>query len=141
MVFCFGNRQSRVFGEDSDHSFGKADRGVDSRSCGRPAQRHFGDPGQSGAHPLNPQANLPGIAAEFLSEGDGSGVHQVSSTRFHHVRPLTRFGLECDGQVVQGGEQVVGKRSGHGDVHGGGEDVVGGLGGVDVVIGVHLATQ
>ncbi len=58
---------------------------------------------------------------------------------FTTVGELRRLRLQRPGQVRQRGQQVVDDRGGGGQVDRGGEDVVAGLGGVHVVVRVHLA--
>lgn len=59
----------------------------------------------------------------------------------HDIGELLGLAGEGRGEMVESGDQVPGDGGGGGDVDGGGEDVVGRLGGVDVVVGVHVTAE
>ena len=88
-----------------------------------------------------PTAHLRGVPAELLPERHGRRVHQVRAARLHHVGMLARRGLESGGEVVEGRQQVARDSSGGCQVDRGGERVVAGLRGVDVVVRVHRAAE
>lgn len=80
--------------------------------------------------------DLAGVAGKFLAEGNGSGVHEVGAADFVDVFELARFLGEGAVESFQFGEDLVVNGEGGGDVDGGGEGIVRGLGLVDVIIGV-----
>ena len=78
-----------------------------------------------------------GVPAQLLAQRHRRGVHQVGTAGLHGVGELDALGAQ---RVMQRGdavEQVAGAEHGR-DMDGRGKGVVGGLGGVDVVVGVHL---
>ena len=74
-----------------DDRGGEPGRGVDPGADRGAAERQLGEPGQRGVQPLLAVADLRGVPAELLAEGDRGGVHQVGAAGLHHGRPL--FGL------------------------------------------------
>src|SRR5690606_35529244 len=76
---------------------------------------------------------------QLLGEGDGGGVNQVGATGLHQLGMAQRLLGQAAAQFGHGRQQVLLHRPGGGDVHGGGETVVGALRAVDVVVGVHRA--
>ena len=121
---------------------GKPERGVDAGADGGAAERNLGDAGERRLHALDAEPDLPGVAAELLAEGDGGGIHEVgaaglddaSSTAPPSPRATTA-------RWSSAGMRSSMQRAGDGDVHRGGEDVVGRLRGVDVVVGVHRRAE
>jgi hypothetical protein len=65
----------------------------------------------------------------------------VGPAGLHDLGELLGLGLERRLEVAQGGDEVPDHPGGRGDVDGGREHVVGGLRGVDVVVGVHVAPE
>jgi hypothetical protein len=65
----------------------------------------------------------------------------VGATGLDHGLPQLRLGLERGGEVIEGWHEVAEESASHGDVHGGGEDIVGGLRGVHVVVGVYRGSR
>lgn len=59
----------------------------------------------------------------------------------HDVRELLGLAGEGGGEVLERGDQIAGHGGGGGDVDGGGEDVVGRLRGVDMIIGMHVTAE
>ncbi len=78
---------------------------------------------------------------DFLTEPNGHGILKMRAAGLHDGRELARLGLERRGEVVEGGDEVADDARRGGDVHRGGEHVVGGLRGVDVVVGVHVGAE
>ena len=87
---------------------------------------------------LNTVAYLGCVARELLAQGYGGGVHQVGAAGLDNVFELHSLALQGLGQVFQGRDQILEQGLGGSHMHRGGEDVVGGLGGVHVVVGVDL---
>src|SRR5690606_308924 len=78
-----------------------------------------------------------GVPGELLAERHGGGVHEVGAPGLDHGRELVGLGLQREPEVPQCRQELVEHPVGGRQVDGGGEHVVGGLGGVDVVVGVH----
>lgn len=74
---------------------------------------------------------------EFLAEGDRRGVHQVGAPGLDQAGVPRRLFGETAGKLGDGRQQLFVHGLGGGDVHGGGEAVVGTLRAVDVVVGMH----
>ena len=139
VVAGLGQRQAGVGGEQFDDALREAGRGVDAGADGGAAERNFGDAGEGGVDALDAVADLRGVAAELLAQGHRGGVHQVRAAGLHDVLELDGLALQRLGQVAEGRDQVVDQGGRGGDVDRRGEDVVGGLRGVDVVVRVdHL---
>ena len=116
--------------------------GIQPRAGGGAAEGDLGHAAEGVAHASVPEPHLGGIPGELLPERHWHGVHHVRAAGLHHVRELARLGLEGGGQRVERGQQLSVVSRGRGQVHGRGEDVVGGLPHVHVVVGVHaLAGQ
>ena len=137
VVERLGDGQPGVLGEGGDDELGEAGRGVDAGADRGSAERDLGDAHDGRGDALDAEANLPGVAGEFLAEGHGGGVHEVGAAGLDGGLPQVGLGLERAGEMVERGDQVVQQRTGDGHVHRGGEYIVGRLRGVDVVIGVH----
>jgi hypothetical protein len=82
-------------------------------------------------------AQLGGPSRPFLTDGQRGGVLQVGAADFDHVNPLHGLGPDRLGELVKARQRVPTNREQGGDVHGGGEAVVGRLAHVDVVVGVY----
>ena len=87
--------------------------------------------------PLDPEPHLRRVAAELLAEGDRHRVHQVGAAGLDHVGELLRLRLErrLRAPPIAGSRSWVDLAERR-EVDGGGEDVVGRLAHVDVVVGV-----
>ena len=101
VVAGLGERQAGRLGQLVDHRRGEAGRGVDAGADRGAAERQLGDPGQRRLEPLDAVADLRGVAAELLAEGDRGGVHQVGAAGLHDRR-RTRSALRLQrcGEVV-----------------------------------------
>ena len=110
--------------------------GVEAGAHGSAAQGQLlqGRQGQLQQLPVPFQAGPP--AGDLLGEGDGSGVLQVGAAGFDDPGVGLFQTAEGGGETVNGREDPVLQGRDSGDVHGGGEGVVGGLGHVDVIVGV-----
>ncbi|MEJ7718115.1 MAG: hypothetical protein WKF31_09200 [Thermoleophilaceae bacterium] len=117
---------------------GEVGMGVEARAGGRAPERNLGEPRQRGVHPVAAEPDLAGVARELLSERDGHGVHEVGAARFDHVGQLLGLGRETPRELLERGLEPVARVGERRQVHGRGEDVVGGLPHVDVVVGVHV---
>lgn len=116
--------------------FSKADESVDSRSDGRSTLGQHLQAGQAGLYPLNAEVELLYVSREFLAQRQRRGILQMGPANLDEALPLVGLLLEGVAQADQGGEQRLLKVEDGGDVHDGGEGVVGGCGHVDVVVGV-----
>src|SRR5205085_9930803 len=82
------------------------------------------------------QVDLGHVAGEFLPQGERHRVHQVSAADLDDGGELGGLGGERVAQRLGGRQQAVRHLLDGGDVHGGGEGVVGRLRLVDVVVGL-----
>ncbi len=78
----------------------------------------------------------PGIGAELLPQAHRHGVLQVSAPGFDDVVERNCFFLEGGGQLIHHAQKLL-QPPERSQADGGGDDVVGGLRHVDVVVGVH----
>ena len=86
--------------------------------------------------PLDAEPHLRRVAAELLAEGDRDRVHQVGAAGLDDVGELRRLLSRAPSSAAHRRQQVVGDLVERRQVDGGGEDVVGGLAHVDVVVGM-----
>lgn len=103
--------------------------------------------GDASLNTLDVAVQLGDVAGELLAEGKRGGILQVGTANLDQVLELVNLDLQGVAQVLEGGEEGVLELQNGGNVHDGGEGVVGGGGHVDVVVGVdgllgtHLATE
>src|SRR5256885_1687148 len=79
---------------------------------------------------------LGGVAGNLLAKANGSGILEVSAPDLDDVIELFRLGIENIRQMIQRREKRFLHGDGGADVHGGGDDVIGALLHVDVVVGM-----
>src|SRR5579862_261453 len=103
-----------------------ADRGA--------AKREFLDGGDGVCRARPGKFNLPRVAAEFLPQANGGGVHEVRAAYLDHVPEFCRFAVEGAFQFIQRRDELALDRFAHRDVDGAGDDVVARLPVVDVVV-------
>ena len=123
-------------GELRAHPLGELGVGVEAGAGGGAAERDLADAAERRAHSLRAEADLRRESAELLPERHRDRVHQVSAAGLDVVGELLRLCLQRRGEAVDRRQQVVVDLAERGQVHGGGEDVVGRLAHVDVVVGV-----
>ena len=75
------------------------------------------------------------VSPKLLAKPHGYGILKVRAARLNHIIKLARFGLQGIGEIVNSGEQIR-QPPETAEADGGGNGVVGGLGHVDVVVGV-----
>src|SRR5690625_4663436 len=138
VVAGLAERKAGVGDDLGDDPAGETLGGVDAGTDRGTAQGQLGHARHDGLEALDTVAHLSGEAGELLAEGDRGGVHEVGTAALDHGGELARLAVEGAFQVPQSRDQVVGHGGRGGDVDGGGEDVVGRLRSVDVVIGVHV---
>lgn len=92
--------------------------------------------GEGSLNTLDTVGELLDVARELLSESEGGGILQMSATNLDDVLELLALGLDGVTEKGDGGDEALVDLNGSGNVHGSGEGVVGGLGHVDVVVGV-----
>ena len=61
--------------------------------------------GSAALHALDAEADLAGVAAELLAEGDRGRIHEVGATGLDDGLPHLGLALERDGEVVEGGDR------------------------------------
>lgn len=92
---------------------------------------------QGGADSALGVIELGDESRHFLAEGNRRGVHHVRAAGFYQLVVAHRQLGQPRRQFSDGRQQLFMHRLGCGNVHGGGEAVVGALRAVDVVIGVY----
>ena len=102
---------SRRSASSAMHRAGEAGGGVEPGAGGGAAEGHLAHARQRGADALGRLADLGGVAAELLAEGDRGGVHQVGAPGLHHRGVGGGLLVEHPGQVVEGGQQVAATRT------------------------------
>ena len=110
--------------------------GVEAGADGGAAERELVERGQRGLGAADAVGDLLDVTAELLAERERHGVHEVGAADLDDIVPSVGLGGERVVQVREGGQQVVSDLFGGGDGHRAGEDVVGGLRHVDVVVGM-----
>src|SRR5262245_24430071 len=73
-------------------------------------------------------------AGKFLLDGEGCRVLQMRAAYFDDLAELFCFGVESVAEFLDGGEKTPCCLCGRGNVHGGGESVVGGLRHIYIVV-------
>jgi len=131
-----GDRQAGIRGESLADLGGELGMGVEAGSGGRAAERDLADPAQRRLDPLHAESDLGRVAAELLAEGDRDRVHQVGPARLDDVGEQGRLLLKGSLERSHRRQQVVADLVQRRQVHGRGEDVVGRLAHVDVVVGM-----
>ncbi|KAI3478944.1 hypothetical protein L1887_59065 [Cichorium endivia] len=114
----------------------KANVGVEAGADGGAALGELREARQDGLDAEDGVVDLLDVAGELLAEGERRGVLEVGASDLDDVVELGALLVEGGAEVLEGGDEVVGDLGDRGDVHGGGEGVVGGLAHVDVVVGV-----
>ena len=76
------------------------------------------------------------VATELLTQGEGSGVHEVGAAGLDDCVELFGLRRQRVSEAADGGQQVLDDALVRGDVHGRGERVVRALAAVDVVVGL-----
>lgn len=120
--------------EGFDAGFAVAGLGADAGADGGGAHVDDEELVGRGAEVLEFAAERVGKAAEGLAEGHGDSVLQLGASHLHHVGELLALLVEGVDHVLEAGHEFeVFEAEGH--VDGAGVGVVGGLGGVDHVVG------
>ena len=119
-----------------DHQPGILGLGVDAGADGRAADVHLAEPvgglGQLLAMPLHGVA----VRGELLAEPDRRRVLEMGAAGLDDRVELDALGQQRVGKAVERGQQA-GQRGERGQPHGGGNDVVGALRHVDMIVGMH----
>ena len=110
--------------------------GVYAGADGGTAKRHFRKGFLRPPHTLDAVAGLPGVAQELLPQPYGGCVLQVGTSGLDDGPEFLGLLLQLSRQVFQSGDQVFPDGEQGGQVDRGGNDVVGRLAHIDVVIGV-----
>ena len=110
--------------------------GVEPGPGRRAAERDLADPAQRALDPLDAEPHLRGVAAELLAEGDRDRVHQMRAARLDDIGEALGLGAQRLLQPLHRRQQVVGDLAQGGEVDRRGEDVIGRLAHVDVVVGM-----
>lgn len=118
---------------------GEALEGVDAGADGGAALGEEAEVGEGRLDALDAEVELGNIAAELLSEGQGSGILKMGAANLDDLLglELLNLGLERIAKALERREEGVLKLEHSSNVHDGGEGVVGRSRAVDVVVGVH----
>ncbi len=120
-----------------------SDRNVEPGGCVQPgadrraAGRELVQAGKGLLDACEGVADLHGITGPLLPDGERDGVLQVGAADLDDLAPFVGFALDGGGEQGGFGQQRLLDFLDCGDVHGRREGVVGGLGHIDMVIGVH----
>lgn len=110
--------------------------GVETGADGGSSLGKVSESGENVLDSLNAVLHLGGVAGELLSESERSGVLQMGSANLDDVVKLLGLGVQRLLEQLELGDQRLGDLHDSGNVHDGGEGVVGRLRHVDVIIGV-----
>lgn len=110
--------------------------GVESRADGGTSLGQLSQVRQDELDPFQVPVELGNISAEFLAQGQGGGILQMSSANLDNLVKGLSLHLQGISQPGQGGDEPLLEIEDGGDVHDGGERVVGAGRHVDVVVGV-----
>lgn len=91
----------------------------------------------AGLDPLDVTVELSDVAGELLTQSEGSGILQVSTANLDDVVELLDLLLQSVAEGLEGGQEGVLELDNGGNVHNGGEGVVGGGRHVNVIVGVN----
>ena len=114
---------------------------VEAGAGGGAAERDLADAAERRLDPLHGEPHLRRVAAELLAEGHGHRVHQVRAARLDDVLELGRLRFQRALQRAHRGQQVMGDLVERRQVHRAGEDVVGRLAHVHVVVRVRAVAR
>ena len=138
MVTCLGQGQTGFFSKQLNHACREARRGIDAGAYGGAAQGNLSHAGQGSVHTFDAVTHGSGVAREFLPQGNRGCIHQVGASGLDDVLELYGLLFQRCSENLKGRDQLFDQCLGHGNVHGGGENIVGRLGGVHMVIGVNF---
>ena len=136
-----------ALGELDDHPVGESGGSVEPGADSGTAEGQLRQPRHGRSNTLLAVSDLLGIARELLPEPDGHRILEMGAPDLDHVVELASLRLEGLGQMGERRLQIFGHRPIGRQVNGRRDDVVRGLTGVDVVVGMdrclraHLATQ
>jgi hypothetical protein len=135
-VGCGDELGAGHLGDLLGNALGETLEAVQASADGGSTLSQHAQTGKSRLDTLNAVLELGNVARELLTEGQGSGVLQVSATNLDDL--LERLALGLDGVLEgnQGRQKRLLEVQNGGDVHDSGEGVVGGGAHVDVVVGV-----
>ena len=135
-AFQWQAAQRCQFGGDS---LAKPRRRIQPGTHRRAALGQLADGGEGGVNCLFRQFELGDERRQLLAEGDGRGVHHVSTTGLYQTVMAGCLIGQGLAQLANRRQQVAFDGADGGNVHGRREAVVGALCTVDMVIGVHRA--
>jgi hypothetical protein len=136
LVGCSDEVVAGHFADLGSDILGEALEGVDAGADGGAALGEHLEAGQRRLDALNAKVELGNVARELLAQSQGSGVLQMGATDLDELLPLVTLLLEGVAQAGEGGQQRLLEVEDGGNVHDGGEGVVGRGRHVDVVVGV-----
>ena len=133
--------QARFPAQARAHPLGEAGVRVQAGAGAGAAQRDLAHVHERVSNPLAPQRDLRRVAGELLTERDGRRVHHVRAAGLDDAFERSGLARERPFELRQRGEKLVLGDVERGELHRGGEDVVGGLPHVDVVVGMDIAAR
>ena len=116
--------------------FGEALECVDTSSDGCSTLCQHLEARETGLYPLNAKVELLYVSRELLAESQRGSILEMCPANLDQVLPLVDLLLQRIAEAGEGGKERLLEVEHGGDVHDGGEGVVGGGGHVDVVVGV-----
>lgn len=119
-------------------ALGKSLKGVDASADSSTTLGQQLQVRQGALNTLDTKVKLGNIARELLSQGEGSSILQVRTSNLDDLLgfKVVHLCLKTCSKAVESRQQITLKLENGGDVHDGGESVVGGGASVDVVVGV-----
>lgn len=136
VVLGFNKVDSTFLRDDGDGFFGEIGVAVEAGANSSAAEGELEDGVEGFVRTVEGALDLFSEAAEFLTESDGGGVHEVGAPDLEDTVEFVSFLGERFVEPFEGRDEEVFHRHSGGDVHRGGEGVVRGLALVDVVVGV-----
>ena len=117
---------------------GKVRVAIQARADGRAADRQFFDRRDRVSRPEPRVFDLLRIAAKLLPEPHGRGVHEMGAADFDDVPKLQGLLLKgASASCSSAGMQILADAFADGHVDRGGDDVIGRLSHVDVIVRMH----
>ncbi len=110
--------------------------GVQTRAHRGAAQRQFLQLGQRKLQHLSVLFQRASPTGDLLGETNGGRVLQMRASGLNHAFIFLLQAPECGDQRIDGGEELILNGDDGGNVHRGGEGIIGGLAHIDVVIGM-----
>ena len=136
VIARFADFYPGCLGHEGAGAGGKLRVRVDAGADGGASQGHFGQCLLRPLHPLDAVAGLSGVAQELLPQPHRGGVLQVGAAGLDDGPEFLGLALQFGRQCFKSGNQVFLDGEQRSQVNGRGDDVVGRLAHVDMVVGM-----